>query len=226
MKFSGIPAGKLQVTPVPNLLFSEMLPLMDDAAQIKVSLHIYYLLTKKKGSPRYVTYDELLADDTLMGSLEYKKQTLKRGLDKAVNVGILLQADAEGVAWYFFNTPESRTVLEKIASGELKLKTDIRLLQEQADAPPNIFKHYEQEIGTLTPIIAEELKEAEQDYPPEIILDAFRIAAENNVRSWKYVNTILLNWAREHKHEKTRRPPTGKRRPVVTGKLAELAKSK
>lgn len=228
MKFQGIPPGKVQVTPLPNLFFSEMLPLMDDAAQIKVSLHIYYLLTQKKGSPRYVTLDELRADNTLMGSLEFKKQNLERGLSKAVSAGILLQADTNDTSWYFFNTPESRNALEQTKTGEFELTADLRVIQPEARETPNIFKLYEQQIGALTPIIADELQEAERDYPPEIILDAFRIAAENNVRSWKYVNKVLLNWARENKHEKTRRSSTRaeRKRPIITGKLADLGKSK
>lgn len=102
----------------------------------------------------------------------------------------------------------------------------MRVVHEQAQDTPNIFKLYEQNIGALTPLVAEQLKEAEHDYPPEIILNAFRQAAEHNKRSWKYVSAILLNWARENKHETNRRPTTGKRRPVITGKLADLAKPK
>lgn len=226
MRFSGVPAGPLRFTAVPNLIFSELLPLMDDAAQLKVALHIFYLLSQKKGSPRYVTFDELGADSTLMQSLAFKKENLKRGLEKAVGCGALLQADADGVAWYFFNTPESRTAVEKIQRGELKLATDFYLVNPDAPETPNIFKLYEQHIGTLTPLIADELKEAEQEYPPDIILDAFRGAAENNKRSWRYVNKILLDWTRSNTHEKTRRPTSRERRPSITGKLADVAKQK
>ncbi len=226
MKFSGIPPGSLKFTPVPNIVFSELLPLMDDVAQIQVTLHIFYLLSQKKGSPRFVTLKELRADATLMQSLEFKSEQLKRGLEKAVACGALLQVEADGAAWYFFNSPESRRALEKIENGELKLAADMRVIENDVQETPNIFKLYEQNIGTLTPMIAEELKEAEQEYPPEIILHAFRSAAENNVRSWKYVSKILLDWTRRNKHEKTRRPSSRERRPAITGKLADVAKSK
>lgn len=226
MKFAGIPSGKLSFTSVPNVFFSELLPLMDDAAELHVTLHIFYLLSQKKGSPRFVTYDELRADETLMRALDYKPQNLKRGLEAGVAVGALLQVEADEAVWYFFNTPEGRQFVEKIARGELDLDKRVRVRPAPADAPPNIFKLYEQYIGPLNPIIAEELKEAEQDYPPEIILDAFRIAAENNARSWRYVNKILTEWARKNKYEKTRRSATRERRPTITGKLADVTKSK
>lgn len=221
-QFSGIPAGSLKMTAIPNVIFSELLPLMDDAAQIQVTLHIFYLLSQKKGSPRYVTLEELRGDMTLMQGLDFKKDNLTRGLQKAVACGALLMAEADGAAWYFFNTPESVRVLEKLASGELKLAADVRVVPDEPQPLPNIYKLYEQYIGALSPIIVDELKEAETEYPPEIIMDAFRSAAENNKRSWRYVNKILLDWTRSNKHEKTSRTSTRKRRPVITGKLANL----
>jgi DnaD/phage-associated family protein len=64
---------------------------------------------------------------------------------------------------------------------------------------PNIFVLYEQNVGLLQPIIAEELQEAERAYPQEWIEEAFRIAVENNVRNWKYIRRILERWAAEGK---------------------------
>lgn len=225
MKFQGIPPGRLTFTPVPNVIFSELLPLMDDVAELHVTLHVFYLLSQKKGSPRFVTHAELRADETLMRALEYKPQNLKRGLEKATARGALLLAEADGAAIYFFNTPEGRKAFEQIELGESNFVANARAVAAPAEAAPNIFKLYEQYIGPLNPIIAEELKEAEQDYPPQVILDAFRIAAENNARSWRYVNKILGDWTRDKKHETTRRPAS-KRRPAITGKLADVAKPK
>ena len=72
---------------------------------------------------------------------------------------------------------------------------------EEVTASPtihsNVFSIYEQNIGMLTPIIAERLKDAEQTYPLEWIEDAFREAVENNKRSWRYVESILNRWAVE-----------------------------
>ena len=226
MKFDGIPAGQLKMTGVPNVVFSELLPMMDDVAQVKVTLHIFYLLSQKKGSPRYVTLEELRADTTLMQGLEFKKENLTRGLQKAVACHALLLAEADGAEWYFFNTPESVRVLDKVTKGELKLAADVRVVPQEPQPLPNIYKLYEQHIGALSPIIVDELKEAETEYPPEIIMDAFRSAAENNKRSWRYVNKILLDWTRSNKHEKTSRTSTRERRPSITGKLADVAKSK
>jgi DnaD/phage-associated family protein len=53
----------------------------------------------------------------------------------------------------------------------------------------------------LTPIIAEELQEAEHKYPADWIQDAFREAIRANVRNWKYVHSILKRWEREGKKD-------------------------
>src|SRR5207249_7916281 len=60
---------------------------------------------------------------------------------------------------------------------------------------PGIYELYEQNIGLLTPLIAEELREAERRYPSEWIEDAFREAVAYNRRNWRYVERILDNWA-------------------------------
>ena len=47
--FSGFPAGKLATTPVPNQFFSELLPLVDNLAELKVILHLFWLIGRKSG---------------------------------------------------------------------------------------------------------------------------------------------------------------------------------
>ena len=56
---------------------------------------------------------------------------------------------------------------------------------------------YEDNIGMMSPMIADGLREAEQLYPATWIEDAFREAVENNKRSWIYVSRILERWSRE-----------------------------
>jgi len=65
--------------------------------------------------------------------------------------------------------------------------------------PSNIMVLYEAEVGLLTPLIAEELEDAEKLYPAQWVEDAFREAVELNKRSWRYIEAILKRWAREGK---------------------------
>jgi len=66
---------------------------------------------------------------------------------------------------------------------------------------PNIFALYEQNIGLLQPLIAEELREAEKTYPAAWIEEAFKIAVERNARNWRYIKAILERWTREGKDD-------------------------
>lgn len=66
--------------------------------------------------------------------------------------------------------------------------------EEEAENHPNIFLLYQGEIGPLTGIISDELKEAEKEYPPEWFPMAFREAVDHNARSWRYIETILKRW--------------------------------
>ena len=68
------------------------------------------------------------------------------------------------------------------------------------------FRIYEENIGPLTPIIADELTEAEGYYPLPWIEEAIGLAVKNNKRSWHYTMAILERWRREGKHGKKEKP--------------------
>lgn len=200
--FAGFPAGKLATTPVPNLFFSELLPLVDNLAELKVILHLFWLIGKKRGKLRYARLDELLRDRLLLAALATPKLSgeavLRDALERATARGALLHTTvARGGAteeWYMINSANGREVLERLAAGELDLLADLgEDVQLQAERP-TIFVLYEQNIGLLTPMIAEELRDAERHYPAEWIADAFREAVKANKRSWRYVLRILERW--------------------------------
>ncbi len=237
--FSGFPAGKVYFTPLPNLFFSELLPAIDDLAELKVTLHIFWLLHQKKSYPRYVSRRELEADGVLLRGLggmgQEPGERLGQALERAVARGTLLHVIAlrrgsgqaqqgdEQDDWYFMNTDVGRRTVEKIRRGELELEavvapSEVRLEVER----PNIFVLYEQNIGLLTPLIAEELGDAEKTYPADWIEEAFRIAVEHNARRWHYVRSVLERWATEGKDsEKAERGPEKDRRRYIEGKYAE-----
>lgn len=54
-----------------------------------------------------------------------------------------------------------------------------------------VAKKYEQEIGALTPFIADAIRDACETYPMEWIPEAMEIAVKANIRSWSYVLGIL-----------------------------------
>ncbi len=66
--------------------------------------------------------------------------------------------------------------------------------QKEVDEGLNIFQLYETEVGVITPMISDNLKDALERYPPEWFKPAFKEAADLQKRSWRYIETILENW--------------------------------
>ena len=59
--FSGFPGGKLRLTPVPNLFFSDLLPHIDEVHELKVTLYAFWALTQREGRVRYLRLADFLA---------------------------------------------------------------------------------------------------------------------------------------------------------------------
>jgi len=158
--------------------FTKVVPKIQDLAELKIVLYVAYLILRKPDHPQFVTYKELKAESCRL-SADLGEETLRQALGSAVEHGTLLHS-----------TLNIDGMLEDVYS----LTVDSR-------QPPavNIFALYEQNIGIITPMIAEELKEAEKIYPPQWIEEAFKEAVTLNKRSWKYIARILERWASEGK---------------------------
>lgn len=266
--FTGFPSGKNPYVPVPEVFFTALLPEIEDSAELKVTLHLFWLLAQKQGNPRCASDRELRTDVVLLRGLRRQgdprppEERLRQGLELAVARGTLLRIhlrlvsegknEAEVIAWYFFNTPRSRKVVNELQGGEM---VPVRLLSQEQENEledgksngndamlipvtaeegsaaetvraekqaatgralssarrkvqvqverPNIFVLYEQNIGLLSPLIAEELKEAADHYPAEWIEAAFREAVLYNKRNWKYIRAILRRWETEGRQHGT-----------------------
>lgn len=105
--------------------------------------------------------------------------------------------------WYFLNTRASRQALRQLASTKTTLKDtvhhDILSVELVRIHRPNVFSLYEQNIGALTPLLADELRDAELTYPADWMTDAIRLAVESNRRNWRYIQGILRRWEAEGK---------------------------
>jgi len=212
-QFKGFPA-RTQYTPIPNVFFSRLMPQINNIAELKTTLHIFRLLYGKRGYPRFTTYRELLSDKSLMSSLQEGKQpsdqVLGDAVDMAVKRGtilhIVLDMDGTPEDVYFLNTESDRRAVTKIKNGELVLAGLKSVGESHADIEtksPDIFALYEQNIGMLTPMIAEELREAEKLYPEAWIRDAIKEATKQSIHKWSYISAILERWAAEGKRDGT-----------------------
>ncbi|MDO8670222.1 MAG: DnaD domain protein [Dehalococcoidia bacterium] len=208
--FSGFPA-KTRYVPLPKVFFGEILPAIGDIAELKVTLHAFQLLFNKRGYPKYVTLDELAGEQALMRGLmdptSAPEEALCRGLELAVSRGTFLHLTVRtlerNVEIYFLNTEVDRRAAAKIERGELDLgQGEARVeIQSVRAERPNIFSLYEQNIGIMTPLVADELREAEKLYPAGWIEEAFKEAVQLNKRNLRYILRILESWATEGKHD-------------------------
>lgn len=57
----------------------------------------------------------------------------------------------------------------------------------------DIAKIYEQEIGVLTPLVADAIRDACSTYQIDWIPQAISIAVQKNARNWSYIDAILKN---------------------------------
>jgi DnaD/phage-associated family protein len=144
-----------------------------------------------------------------MQSLGGSPDSLRESLQKAVATGTLLKLSVEKNGApediFFLNDDAGRQAIAKIEAGQLELP-GVRAagrVTVPAEAPPDIFTLYEQNIGILTPLIADELRDAEKLYPPDWIRDAIKEAVLHNKRNIKYIGKILENWSVEGRRDGT-----------------------
>jgi len=204
--FAGFPSGRVAATPVPNLWLTRVLPEITDEAEARVTLHVFWLIAQKRGFPRYASARELETDATLCRSLRRagsgSDDRLARGLEQATNRGALIRVDAEiggkVEALYFVNDSEGRRAVAQLRGGQISVGQALIQPAATREPPrPTIIELYEQNIGLVTPLLAEELTEAERVYPAEWVEDAFRQAVSYGRRNWRYIRAILERWAVE-----------------------------
>jgi DnaD/phage-associated family protein len=199
--FNGFPENALATT-VPNLFFAQVMPLIERPEELVVSAYFFYAVSRSDRSrrPRFVTRAELASDAALARSLAMLAgddgDPLEAGLRLAVHRRTMARAAAEVDGRtedvFVVNTPGNRRALEELVGARLEIAAP--LPPAEATAQPNVFALYEENIGTITPLMAEELQEAEERYPSDWLEAAFREAVLANKRSWRYIERILRRW--------------------------------
>ena len=214
MAFTGFTTDKL--VGLPPELFSEVLPAITLPSELKVTLHVFYRMSRQRGSaPRRVSWDELAGDKTLrrglraVSKLRAPEELLAEGLEAAVRRATLLHVvlpdDGRAVNWYVVNTAVNRLWAERIGLAGAALAPNDTLPEERFE----LITLYEQHIGLVTPLLLDELREAEERSPTHWIEDAIREAVRANARSWRYISKVLERWAangRQDAKDRAERP--------------------
>ena len=190
--FTGFP-DRSSYVPVPAAVFSQLLEEVRDLAELQCFLRALFLLHRKRGRLRYLTVSALENDVALLracqGGSRDPRSVVKEAVDACVDRGTLLRVPVESggrseVVLLLLNTSQNRNAVEQLRRGELEL--DGLTSAAPAGEPPaprqDIFTLYEENIGVITPLIAEELKDAEKTYQHAWIEDAMREAVSEQAK--------------------------------------------
>jgi len=218
-KFQGFSDSET-FTQIPDTFFRHLLTEIVDQDELKVTLYALWRIGNMEGRVHYLKEQDFLACVSDPGP----------ALEKALKRGSLLAASPRAAsrdiqdkpgALYFLNSPRGRAAAESFAKGQWQpdASESAPLTLER----PNIFKLYEENMGPLTPMIADALKDAEKTYQPEWVAEALGAAVKNNKRNWKYVEAILRRWKEEgHAKKQDRRDAQEDGRRYTEGEYADF----
>ncbi len=178
--------GSAGFTPLPNEFFSAWLREIDDLNELKLTLFALWFSANQEG-----TAHPLWEQDFVEG---LDTADVKSGLEKCVRRGSLLQVTSGAEDIYFLNSPRGRAATESARAGEW---VPSRKATAAPVPRPNIYRLYEENIGPLTVLVADMLKDAEEDYSEAWIAEAIGLAVKANARNWNYVEAILKRWKEE-----------------------------
>ena len=196
--------------PVPAPLLGQLLAEIVDDAALKCTLRFLWYAAQVPGKPKWVGKRALESDDVLLRALG-SVEAIQHGMTLAVRRGTLVEASGQ-------------LTLHTSQQGEMVAPSGHYtegVLEPVAGEQPTVFSIYETNIGMLSPIIADNLRDAQETYPTGWIEEAIREAAERNVRNWRYIAAILMRWAEEGRGGATRGKP---RRAPATISAAEYVR--
>ena len=192
--------------PVPASMLARLISDVWDPIEVKVVLSVAIM----GGTSEPVRESFLIEEPTLRhgaradGSDRDVSLRLQEGLDRAIVRGLVLRLlDETGTRWLLLGTDENqRTARAPIATpADISPPWHGTLILER----PSIFTMYEQNIGLVTPIIADRLVDALERYPETWIEDAIGESVNYNRRNWRYIQRILENWAAEGRNDEADR---------------------
>ncbi len=192
---------------IPLPFFTDVLPQIRNLDELHVTLVLFRHAAEAGGMENPVAERALQRDRLLRealrreGSPRDPRDRIAAGLDLAVARGTALRFTASAGRrqqnWYYVNTPSNRAAVTAMAEGRAQpppmLWDDEQVPRIHIDRP-NLFRLYEQNIGPLTPLLADRMIRAMEEYPADWIEEAIAESVTYNRRSWRYIQRILEQW--------------------------------
>ena len=206
-----LPANARRI-PIPAAALGPWLAEIENPDELKVTLRVVAILaegTSRGGVPPSVSLEDLLDDPFLERA--HSADSTRSGLASALERGTLMAVGDRGGVCVFLNDEACRRYFDRetleclsaadVLGGPPESVPIQWLPQTQSVAQrANIFALYEEHIGPYGHSVAEQLKAAESEYPPQWIEDAFAAAIERNAASWNYIHAILRRWLQEGRY--------------------------
>jgi DNA replication protein len=200
-------------TQLPDTFFHQLLNQIDNAEELKVTLYFLWRVEHMDGPFRALREEDFNAKE-----LGLSADRVRSGLENAVQRGSILKVE-KGEVYFLLNSPRGRAIVREIETGNWNPEGAGSAMPFER---PNIFRLYEENIGPLTPLIADALKDAEDTYSAEWVAETINLAVRNNKRSWRYCEAILKRWKEEGRGEKQDRRDSEKDRDkYIKGEYAD-----
>ena len=169
---------------------------INDLDTLKCMLRILDIVAKANDAMTIPIQQKTLLKDALLLNYLGKPNEIMKALQNALQLGLLSQhVDSDDEIEY--TLIYSDTV--NCNQNQSRTANDHNRHNKNTLASTSIFKIYEENIGLVTPLVAESLAEAEKRYSSQWIVEAFKLATTRNKRSWAYISRILERWFIEGK---------------------------
>jgi DNA replication protein len=211
---------------IPAAILSRLVRDVWSPLEVKIVLAVAALGGLRQPIPEEaILLDENLAEGARAdGSARNGIERLLEAIELATARGVLLRlVDDEDDYWLLLGVELNRKRIRSglTVAGDMSTRWRGRLRVER----PSIFTLYEQNVGLVTPIIADRLVEAIERYPEAWVEDAIAEAVAYNRRNWRYIHRILENWASEGRTDEANRGGPARdlnREKHLRGKYAHL----
>ena len=150
--------------------------------------------------PAFATHPLTIAAGVSEGSPTANPGWPWAALTAATGAGLVLRFVAESVdgdqGWLMLNTDRNLSFVGELVAGSREAPDAFWINEAPVTIAfdrPSLFRLYEQNIGPLTPLVAQHLIRAGEMYPSDWIEAAIGDAVTYNRRSWRYISRILEN---------------------------------
>jgi len=204
---SSAPVDSAPLVSVPRALLDRLITTRASVEEHRIVLLIV-LLTRTGKADAAISEDAFATDPMVLDAGKVDGTPIAMpdwpfpALEQAVAHGTILRFVVESQAgsrnWLLLNTIETARLVARMAD-DPDAVPEVFWIDESRPRvhvdKPTVFRLYEQNIGPLTPMIADRLIKALETYPPDWIESALEEAVAYNRRNWRYIARILENWA-------------------------------